>query len=382
MAKIAVNTRLLQSGKLEGIGWFSYESLRRIASDQPGHEFHFLFDRPYSQEFVFAPNVKPVVLFPPARHPFLYYIYFNYSVTRYLNRMGADLFVSPDGFLSGRFLGPQLPVFHDLNFLHRPEFLPWLTRKYYQRFFPAFARMARRIATVSEYSKGDIVRSLDYPAERVDVVYNGVSELFRPVGCRVKAATQAAFADDQPYFVYVGALHKRKNIENMLRAFDLFRQRHAHPYKLLLIGAPMFGSRGPERVWKAMRHKEDVLFLGRQYGETLRNMVASSRALLLVSHFEGFGIPILEAMQCDVPVIASRVTSMPEVAGEAALLTDPSSVEQMAGAMQALASDEPLRQSLIEKGRLQRQRFSWDQTARRLWQSMEKCLFDEGQGSG
>ncbi len=258
--------------------------------------------------------------------------------------------------------------------MHNPEFLPYLTGKYYTRFFPEYAAMAKRIATVSQYSKNDIAKTFRYPADRIDVVYNGVHEVFAPVSPETARATREEFAQGSPYFVYIGALHKRKNIENMLHAFDMFKNTDQQRYKLLVVGAPMFGSKSLRKVFQSMQHKEDVVLVGRKYDNTLRNIVASARALLLVSHFEGFGVPILEAMQCDVPVIASRATSMPEVAGDAALLADPSSKDQIFDAMHQIAGNESLRQSLIQKGRQQRREFSWDRSARLLWESMEKCL--------
>ncbi len=374
MLKIAVNTRLLLPGKLEGIGWFSFQSLKRIVNTHPEHQFFFLFDRPWDESFVFANNVYPVRLYPQARHPVLYYLFFEMAVARYLCNVKPDLFFSPDGFLTTRFSGPQLPVFHDLNFMHNPDFIPMLSRKYYTRFFPKFARKATRIATVSEYSRQDIAQTFAYPNNRIDVVYNGAHEIFAPVDMDTKKATRERFTQGCPYFVYIGSQHKRKNIDHMLMAFDHFRSVSNEVYKLVIVGAPMFGSRETERVLDGMQYDEDVIMAGRLYDDDLRNILASARALLLVSHFEGFGIPIIEAMQCDVPVITSNVTAMPEVAGDAALLTDPGSVEQIARAMQTVAKDDKLCQDLIEKGRRQRQRFSWDQTAERLWQSMEKCL--------
>ncbi len=372
--KIVVNTRLLLPGKLEGIGWFTYHTFKRIVQSHPEVSFYFVFDRSYSKEFIFADNVKPVVLFPQARHPFLYYLFFEYSLTRFLNQIKADLFVSPDGFLSERYRGLQLPVFHDLNFMHNPDYVPYLTSKYYNYFFPRYAKKAKRIVTVSEYSKQDIAQTFNYPEEHIDVTYNGVHEIFRPVDAEVAERTKQHFAEGSPYFVYIGALHKRKNIDNMLRAFDVFKDSDSGNHKLLIIGALMFGSEDLREVYQAMRHRNDVLFVGRQYDEDLRNIVAASTALLLVSHFEGFGIPIIEAMQCDVPVVTSNCTSMPEVAGDAALLVDPGSVDQIAMAISQMANDEKLRHKLIENGRLQRQKFSWDQTAERMWSSIEKCL--------
>ena len=372
--KIAINTRLLLPGKLEGIGWFTYQTFKRIALNHPEIEFHFIFDRKYDDQFIFSDNIKPIVLFPQARHPFLFYWFFEQSIPAYFKKIKPALFVSPDGLLSLAWKGRQLPVIHDLNFLHHPEYLPWLASKYYGWRFPKFAKIAQRIATVSEYSKEDIVKTFSYPATKVDVVYNGANEVFKPISLQNARLTREKYSNGWPYFVYVGSLHKRKNIENMLLAFDRFKSNDDKNHKLVIIGEHMFGTRELDRALKGMKHKDDVIFVGRLYNEQLSRVVASAEALLLVSFFEGFGIPIIEAMNCDVPAITSNVTSMPEVAGNAALLVDPQSIDSISHAMARIINEKDLRQTLIENGRQTRQKFSWDQTAERMWNSMQQCL--------
>jgi glycosyltransferase involved in cell wall biosynthesis len=155
--KIAVNTRLLLKDKLEGIGWVAYETLRRMVASHPEVEFYFLFDREPDPMFLFADNVKPVVLFPQARHPFLFIWFFEFSVTKALKKIKPDLFFSPDGYLSLRSDVPQVTQFHDLNFEHFPKDMPKIHLWHYKTFFPRFARKAKRIVTVSEFSKQDIV---------------------------------------------------------------------------------------------------------------------------------------------------------------------------------------------------------------------------------
>src|SRR5690606_7224010 len=116
--RIAVNTRLLLKGKLEGIGWFTYQTLERIVKQHPEHEFIFFFDRPYDRSFVFASNVTPVVLSPQARHPVLFYLWFELGIPRLLRKYKADLFLSPDGFSSLSTKVPTCLVIHDLAFEH------------------------------------------------------------------------------------------------------------------------------------------------------------------------------------------------------------------------------------------------------------------------
>ena len=133
--KIAINTRLLLKDKLEGIGWFTYETLKRITTQHPEHEFFFIFDRQYSEEFIFAKNVTPIVLTPPTRHPFLWILWFEYRIPRLLKKIGADVFVSTDGYISLRTKTPQVDVIHDINFVHFPKQLPFLTSWYYNKYF-------------------------------------------------------------------------------------------------------------------------------------------------------------------------------------------------------------------------------------------------------
>lgn len=372
--RIAVNTRLLLAGKLDGIGNFTYETLRRLVTEHPEHEFWFLFDRPFAKEFLFGPNVKPLVIPPPARHPVLWHIWFQWSLPLVMRRIKPHLFLSPDGFLPLRCSVPCIPVIHDLNFEHRPQDLPFLTRTFYHRFFPRFARKATRIVTVSEYSRTDISRTYTIPENKIDVCYNGASKRFAPLPPDEQMRVRRTFTGGSPYFIMVGSLHPRKNIVTALKAFELYRRENSSGIRLVLAGPAWFGKKEIHHTWKKMQYRADVIFTGRVPAEILHRLLASSLALVCISHFEGFGIPLLEAMHCDVPVIASRVTSLPEVAGDAALYVDPNDASSVARAMETISNDDNIRQSLIQKGRLRRNVFSWDRTAGLLWQSMENVL--------
>lgn len=372
--RIAVNTRLLLSGRLEGIGWFTFETLQRITRDNPEHEFIFIFDRPYSPEFIFAGNVTPVVVAPPARHPFLFYLWFDFRIPRILKKYKADIFVSPDGYLSLRTKVPQLAVIHDINFLHRPEDLPWLMGHYYNFFFPKFARKAKRIATVSFYSKEDIVRSYKIDYDKIDVVYDGVNGIYQPIPEPDKIRVREKYTDGEAYFLFVGALHPRKNVSGLLKAFDAFKFETNHKIKLVIVGGEMHKTGDIFETYDNLRFKKDVVFTGRVSTEELRDIFGAAYALTFVPFFEGFGIPVVEAMSAGVPVICSNTTSLPEVGGNAVLYADPMKIGQITEAMIQLASDDNLRQSLIEKGFEQRKRFSWDETAGLLWKSINRTL--------
>lgn len=374
--KIAVNTRLLLKDRLEGIGWFSYESLKCIVKKHPEHTFYFIFDRKYDDQFVFADNVVPVEIIPPARHPYLWYLYFEFSIPRVLKKLNPDLFLSTDGWISLRTDVPQVDVIHDLNFEHFKDFLKPQHQRYYTRFFPKFAKKAVRLATVSEFSKQDIHQLYGIEEDKIDVVYNGSNAVYQPLGENEQQVVRRQITDGKPYFLFVSAIHKRKNLANILRAFDAYKEQTKSDTKFVVVGARAGMQGDIDEVYQNMHYAEDVLFVGRQSAEQLARIMASAIALVYASFFEGFGIPILEAYNAETAVITSNVTSMPEVAGDAAILVDPNEVGQISEAMRQLATNSELRDSLIAKARVQREKFSWEQTADKLWQCVEKALND------
>ncbi len=372
--KIAVNTRLLLKNKLEGIGWFTYESLKRIVLSHPEHEFFFIFDRKYDKSFIFSDNVKPIVIGPQARHPILHYLWFEHSIPRILKKIKPDIFLSPDAYCSLNTKTKTLIVIHDLNFEHFPEHMPWLVRKYYRYYTPRFAKKADRIATVSGFSKNDIVEQYGISPNKIDVVFNGANENFKPVTDEVKLETKQKFTKGDDFFVFIGALNPRKNLATLFKAFDIYKSKNETRVKLIVVGEKMWWTGNIKDAYENMKHKEEVVFTGRLEPEELYKVVASAMAVAYVSIFEGFGIPIVEAWYSDTPVITSNVTAMPEIAGDAALIIDPFQVESIANAMKSITFDDGLRQRLIEKGRERRELFSWDKTAKNLWDSIEKTM--------
>ena len=371
---IAVNTRLLIQGKLEGIGWFTSETLSRITHDHPEHQFLFIFDRPYASEFIFSDNITPIVLSPPTRHPFLWYIWFELQIPRILKKYKADLFFSPDGYLSLNTRIKQLAAIHDINFAHRPKDLPWLKAKYYNHYFPLFARKAKRIVTVSYFSKEDIHRSYKIESDKIDVVYNGVNTLYTPTSDEEKLKVKAWYSKGSDYFLFIGSLHPRKNICGLLRAYDAFRTSVDSDVKLLIVGESMFKTSDIELTYEGMRYEDDVFFTGRLSNNELHQVLGAALALTFVPYFEGFGIPVIEAMNAGVPVICSNTTSLPEVGGSAVLYVDPFSLNQIKEAMITIYQDKDIRDDLILKGFVQKDKFSWDKTAELLWGSIQICM--------
>lgn len=370
--RIAVNTRLLLKNKLEGIGWFSFETLSIMTKSHPEHEFFFLFDRAFCSDFVFEKNVHPLIVSPPTRHPLLWYIWFELKIPKILKKINADIFVSPDGFLSLNSSIPSLAVIHDLNFEHHPKDLKISHRLFYRYFFKKYAHKANQIATVSEYSKKDICKKYKIHSSKIDVCLNGVSSKFHPIGLSEQIQIKKTYSNGLDYFLFVGALHPRKNISRLLQAFDAFKQKTKSSNKLLIVGNKMWWNQDLQKSFENISHKGDITFMGRINQLELNNVYASALALCFVPYFEGFGIPILEAMKCACPVIVSNCSSMPEVAGDAAILVNPLKIEEISHAMYRVDQDNKLRSQLSAKGQVRAEKFSWNSTAVALWKSIEK----------
>lgn len=359
---------------MDGIGWFTYNTLQYIVRQNPQIEFHFLFDSGIQKEFLFGENVIPHNVFPPAKHAILNVIWFEISVKRILDKIQPDLFLSPDGILCLGWKGKQYGVIHDINFVHRPMDLKLTNRKYYNHYMPKFAKMAARLATVSEYSKQDIHEQFQVENDKIDVVYCGINSFYHPVSKEVVSVTKNQYSNGKNYFVFVGTLSPRKNILGLMKAFEAFKSETGSNMNLLIVGHSMYKTDELHGYKNTISSGKDIVFTGRLEDHQLNNVLASSLALVFVPFFEGFGIPAIEAMQCEVPVIASNVTSVPEVVGDAALLVDPENTNEIKNALILMAADENLRKELIRKGKIRKEIFTWEKTASLLWEGIKKCL--------
>lgn len=339
--------------------------MRRIVQSSPEHEFLFLFDRAFSDEFIYGDNVWAKVLFPQARHPLLYRMYFEYSVPKALKQWNADLFFSPDGFLSLKTRKPQIPVIHDINFEHRPEDLPKSYANYYRNYFPQFAQRAKHILTVSDYSANDMQRTYGIESSKISVAHNGKSDQYQPQGSETDASTRKQHTQGLPYFVFVGNFSYRKNIHGIISAYNTYRSQGGQ-HRLLMVGDALWRYNEMDQEMAKSEFADDIIFTGRLELPELIKVVSAAEALLFPSYFEGFGIPVLESMAAGTPVICSDCTSLPEVAGDAALFVSPDDNQAMANHMLAITSNKNLRQDLVKQGLIQSQKFSWDQCANKV----------------
>ena len=372
--KIAVNTRLLIKNEIDGIGKFTLESFKHIVKQNPQHQFIFIFDRKPHPDFIFAKNIEAITISPQARHPILYKIWYQFSLKKLLKIIKPDIFVATDGMIPLNTETKTLSVVHDLNFVHHPKHLPTALRNYYCKYFPKFTNKADRIATVSEFSKSDLIKTYGINESKIDVVYNGADDGFKPISEDEKIATKLKYTNNKDYFLFVGTLHPRKNLVNLFNAFDEFKTSTKSDFKLLIVGKKMWWTDEIQSTYNKLNHKNDIIFTGRVQETELYKITASAYALTYIPIFEGFGIPLVEAMSCGVPVITSNVTSMPEVVESAGILVDPFSVQEITDALVKISENSYYKNQLSEKSLIQAKKFSWQKTGGLLWESINKTI--------
>lgn len=240
---------------------------------------------------------------------------------------------------------------HDLTHLH---YYSRLHRFYYNNFYRPLYRKVDKIVTCSEYTKFELCEWAGLSSDKVDVIYNGVSAGFSPVG--------EVFSTEYDYIFYPGNYRPYKNLKRLMSAFSLSRLPKLGVF-LLMTGA---GDKDLYALARSLNIEDRIRFTGRLSVEELAACYRTSKMVCFPSLYEGFGLPIIEGMASGVPVLTSNLTSMPEVSGGAAYLVDPISIEEIRDGMNSLFFDNELRGKLIKRGLERAKEFSWDHAAEKM----------------
>ncbi|WP_425614477.1 glycosyltransferase family 4 protein [Anatilimnocola sp. NA78] len=256
----------------------------------------------------------------------------------------------------------QVVTIHDTAFVDRAECFTRAFAAWYQWLVPRLARRVQRIITVSQFSKQRIVEYCRVPEEKVEVISCGVGPQFQPQSAQNIAQAREQLQLPARYALCVCSLEPRKNLHRLLQSWAAMKDR-PDDLHLVLVGtkAKVYGDIGLSEA------PQNVVLAGYVGDDLLPAVYAGAEFFACPSLYEGFGLPVLEAMACGVPVICSNSTSLPEVAGDAALLVDPLQIESIAAAMQQLANDASLRDQLRQRGWERAKLFSWDDAARKTW---------------
>ncbi len=265
---------------------------------------------------------------------------------------------------------------HDLCFKANRRWVPFRVYWLLTLYIGLAARLSHKIIAISESTKHEIMKYYKVPEEKIRVVYYGIDhDMFKPIddGSLIKATKQKYGIEDE-FILYTGIINVRKNITRLLQAFSLLKREHKLPHKLVLAGEESGIYPDVPLLLEQLDLRDEVLCIGFVPQDDLPLLYNAAELLIYPSLYEGFGLPLLEAMACGTPVITSNISSMSEVAGDAGLLIDPYNVEDIAQAMYLLLNDIDLRNKLREKGLLRAQEFSWEKAARETLEVYEDAL--------
>jgi len=339
-------------GQVSGVGRYCHEVASRIPEDQFERYFYYGYvtrkqhvpraDSALSRVKSAAGCFRPV----------------KSLARRYLawsSRRGSwDLHWQPNFIPLGSIRAKHVvATVHDFSWELHPHFHPEERTAYFRKHFYPGVESCDRIITVSHFVKAEMLQRLPHLADRIEVIHNGFdSSLYFPAQTPRPAGK---------YLLSVGSIEPRKNIGNLLKAYALVDPAIRRQYPLLLVGAS--GWKNDEIFARVAELEGTVRYLGYVSNEALAEYYRGALCFIYPSFYEGFGLPPLEAMACGTPVIASNVSSLPEVCGDAAYYVDPASVEEIRDAIQAIVYNDELRESHARLGLARAAAFSWDRSA-------------------
>jgi glycosyltransferase involved in cell wall biosynthesis len=347
-----------------GIGTYIRNLLRHLARIDRDSQY-ILLSRPDDRAALasLGPNFRPV-----SETAGNYSIAEQLTIPLALRRERVNLFHAPHYVLPPLVSCRSVVTIHDCIHLMFPQYLPGRLALGYARGSIGLAsRRATRVLTVSESSNRDIQRFVDIPPEKIDVIYNAYDERFgvEPREEEVVRVRERYQLHDE-FVLYAGNVKPHKNLERLIEAFHLVRQRGLGHLKLVLIGDEISKYAALRRAVHRHQLHQYVRFLGYLPEETLAVMYRLAGVFVFPSLYEGFGLPPLEAMASGTPVVTSNVSSLPEVAGDAAILVDPYDPRAIADGIYDVLNDERLRRELRQKGLARARQFSWEASIRRV----------------
>jgi len=359
--KIGIDVRVLEI-KMTGVGRYLLNILKNLPEcDNQNDYFLFSYGKlpQYEKERIKnIPTLKftPQGIFQKAISPF----WLNFVLPKYLEKYKIDLFFSPNHFLPIKKIKPKsiiaiYDVFHKID----KNFHPLYYRKYADLLLKRAVKYTELIVTISESSKRDIIRFYNVPEEKIKVAYGAADEIFhlRNLSEADKRKISEKYNLPEKFILYIGVLEERKNIDGIIKIADLIKDKTETP--IFLFGR--IGYRGNQYL-KEIKKRKNIQYKGFVDNQDLPYIYNLATIFLFPSFYEGFGLPVLEAMQSGVPVLTSNTSSLPEVVGDGGIMHEPRDYEEFAKSIMKLLKDKDFYDKMKNKGLEQAKKFSWKKT--------------------
>ncbi|MFH1233600.1 MAG: glycosyltransferase family 1 protein [Patescibacteria group bacterium] len=376
---IGIDIRTLMDARYSGVSEYTFNLIKEILKLDNHNEYRLFYNSfnncPNIPEFS-AKNVKLVKYnYPNKILNYLFFKFFNYP--KIDKDLGVDVFFMPHiNFIGLSDKGKKIITVHDLSFLRNPEFFS-LRKNFWHNMVDVSSLLKKfnQIIAVSENTKRDIIELCGIDPEKIKVIYSGISQGHRvienPNLIEIKKLNEVKQKYNLPdkFILYLGTIEPRKNIKgiikayNQLRIFDKQENRELQDIKLIIVGGKGWKNKDIYKEQEKSEYKDDIKFLGYIDSEDKVYLYNLASAFVYPSFYEGFGFPLLEAMACGTPVVASYSSSLPEVIGNAGLLVNPYDIADIANGLKQILSNKDLRDKLIKKGLEQANKFKWNKSA-------------------
>jgi len=380
--RIGINARYLQR-QMTGIERYTSELIRNLGRMDSKDKFMLFFNKHERlPNLRFADNIIPYVSRFPTKRVMLRILWEELFLYFEIRKKKLDIFHGPS------FVVPLIKpknckyviTIHDLSWFLYPESFTFFNKLFFKIFLPVSILNSDRIIADSLSTKGDIIRFFNVNPSKIEVIYLGIDDSFiKPLRSERNEDILRKYGLPKDYILSIGSLLPRKNVVNIIKAFNELKKKGLND-KLVIIGKKAWLYDQIFSVINDFNIEREIIFTGYVDDKDLPFLYSRAKLLLFPSLYEGFGLPILEAMACGCPVITSNVSSMPEVAGDAALLVNPDSVDSIVLAMEKILYNDKMRESLISKGYIQARRFNWKRTAKQTL-ALYRKVYDNKPGA-
>jgi glycosyltransferase involved in cell wall biosynthesis len=372
--KIGFDARLFQRAKLGGMGRYLLTLITKIREIGPEHEL-FLFENSLNIDqkyMVESPKIRKVRF---SMRGDILNLWEQLRLPYEIRRSCVDVFHSPANTLPLVQPRPHIITLHDTLLMESDEDETSSFLFYTRKVIPIGLKRAKKIITISENSKKDIIKHFGIPPERIKVIYQGIDPAFRKINDGAELArVRSKYGIKGKYVFIIGSLGPRKNTRRIVRVFHALKREKKIEHQLVICGLNEEAINEFKKIASDAGMSHEIVLTGFVPNEDLIRFYNGAELALYISLYEGFGFPIIESMACGCPIIASNISCMPEIAGEAAVLVDPTTDSQILEEMYRVLTEESLRAEMREKGLKRARMFDWNRTAENTLAVYEEVL--------
>ncbi len=373
--RIGIDCRTIldpKRGEQAGVGHYTYFLVENLLKLDAKNQYVLFFDPKIGDAGHFKQKNVTIKFFPFVDYKkYLPGAYSHLLIAAYVDRENIDIFHSPASTIPLAYSKKAVVTIHDLAIYHNPDWFPKGQKFSTRVAVPQTIKKAKKIIAVSEYTKKDLIKYFKVQEDKVAVIYNGVEPKkdIDDVKTEDRKIVKDKYEIKQDFILFVGTVQPRKNIEGLISAFDSLRSTKIFEnYQLVIAGGKGWKYEPVYNLVRELALTKKVIFTDYVTKKDKWSLLNAASLFVFPSFYEGFGLSILEAMQQGTPVITSKVTSMPEVLGDAGILADPYDVKDIAKAIKKVLNNDALREELINKGYQQAKKFSWKKCAKETLQ--------------